>query len=131
MMTDPVADMLTRIRNANLALHDEVAMPSSKLREEIAKVLAAEGYIAGYEVAEGRPAPRLRVRLRYDPDRNRVIRGIRRISRPGRRVYRGVDDLPRSLGGLGVVVISTSQGLLPDREARRRRLGGELICEVW
>ena len=131
MMTDPVADMLTRIRNANLALHQAAAMPSSKLREEIAKLLAAEGYIESFEVdAEGAKRT-LTVELRYGRDRSRVIKGLRRVSTPGRRVYAGADDLPRVQGGLGVVVISTSQGLLPDREARRRRLGGEIMCEVW
>ncbi|MDP8958067.1 MAG: 30S ribosomal protein S8 [Actinomycetota bacterium] len=131
MMTDPVADMLTRIRNANLGFKDEVAMPSSKLREEIARILAAEGYIEGYEVRPASPARELCIRLRYGPERSRVIQGLRRVSRPGRRVYRGAEQLPRSVGGLGVVVVSTSQGLLPDREARRRRLGGEILCEVW
>jgi small subunit ribosomal protein S8 len=131
MMTDPVADMLTRIRNANLALHEEVVMPSSKLREQVAKILAAEGYIDGYEVRPGQPGKELRVQLRYGPDRTRVINGLRRVSSPGRRVYRSADQLPRSVGGLGVIVVSTSQGLLPDREARRRRLGGEIVCEVW
>ena len=131
MMTDPVADMLTRIRNANLAFQEEVVMPSSKLREQVAKILAAEGYIEGYEVRTGQPGKELRVRLRYGPDRTRVIKGLRRVSSPGRRVYRSADQLPRSVGGLGVMVVSTSQGLLPDREARRRRLGGEIVCEVW
>ncbi len=131
MMTDPVADMLTRIRNANIAFKDDVAMPSSKLREEIAKILASEGFIEGYEVKPAKPGKELRITLKYGSDRARVIKGLRRVSRPGRRVYKGADDLPRSVGGLGVMVVSTSQGLLPDREARRRRLGGEVLCEVW
>ncbi len=131
MMTDPIADMLTRIRNANQARAEEVAMPSSKLKEEIAGILAAEGYIEGFEVSPKVPGKELRVRMRYAPGRVRVIKGLRRVSTPGRRVYRGAGELPRSSGGLGVVVVSTSQGLLPDREARRRHLGGEIVCEVW
>ena len=131
MMTDPIADMLTRIRNANQALHPTVSMPSSKLKEEIAKILAAEGYIEGYEVSADGVKRTLEVKLKYQPDRSRVISGLRRLSNPGRRVYKGSDDLPRVKGGLGVVVVSTSQGLLTDSEARRRRLGGEILCEVW
>ncbi len=131
MLTDPVSDMLTRLRNANLALHDKVTMPSSNLREEIARILAAEGYVTGYGVrAEGKKKE-LEVRLKYGSDRSRVIHGLRRISRPGRRVYVEAGELPRTRGGLGVVIVSTSQGLLPDREARRRHLGGEVLCEVW
>ena len=131
MMTDPVADMLTRLRNGNLALHESVLMPSSHLREEIARILAAEGYIAGYGVRAAGNKRELEVRLKYGSDRSRTIQGLRRVSRPGRRVYVAADELPRTRGGLGVVVISTSQGLMPDREARRRKLGGEILCEVW
>jgi small subunit ribosomal protein S8 len=131
MMTDPIADMLTRIRNANMALHETVSMPSSKLKEGIAKILAAEGYIDGFEVKASGTHKTLELRLRYGAERDRVIEGMRRVSKPGRRVYAGADDLPRVKGGLGVAVVSTSQGLLPDREARRRRLGGEVLCEVW
>lgn len=131
MMTDPVADMLTRIRNANQALHPAVSMPSSKLKEEIAKILAAEGYIEGYEVSASGVKRQLEVKLKYQPDRSRVINGLRRVSSPGRRLYKGSDELPRVKGGLGVGVVSTSQGLLTDSEARRRKLGGEILCEVW
>ncbi|MCJ7724963.1 MAG: 30S ribosomal protein S8 [Acidimicrobiia bacterium] len=131
MMTDPIADMLTRIRNANQALHPTVSMPSSKLKEEIAKILAAEGYIEGYEVTASGVKRVLEVKLKYQPDRSRVISGLRRLSNPGRRLYGGSGDLPRVKGGLGVVVVSTSQGLLTDSEARRRKLGGEILCEVW
>ncbi len=131
MMTDPVADMLTRIRNANQALHPTVSMPSSKLKEEIAKILAAEGYIEGYEVSASGVKRQLEVKLKYQPDRSRVISGLRRVSSPGRRLYKGSTELPRVKGGLGVGVISTSQGLLTDSEARRRKLGGEILCEVW
>ena len=130
-MTDPVADMLTRIRNANTALHPTVTMPASKLKEEIAKILQAEGYIDSYGVSADGVQKSLELKLRYGRDRARVIKGIRRVSSPGRRVYSGAGDLPRVNGGLGVAVVSTSQGLLPDREARRRHLGGEILCEVW
>jgi len=131
MLTDPVADMLTRIRNANQALHEKVTMPTSKLKEEIARILAAEGYIDGYEVVGTGARRTLSVTLRYAANRKRVIEGLRRVSSPGRRVYLGAGELPRVLGGLGVAVVSTSQGLLPDREARKRKLGGEILCEVW
>ncbi len=131
MMTDPIADMLTRIRNANTALHPTVSMPSSKLKEQIAGILQAEGYIESYDVSADGVHRTLEMQLRYGSDRQRVIKGLRRVSRPGRRIYSGASDLPRVKGGLGVVVVSTSQGLLPDREARRRRLGGEIVCEVW
>jgi small subunit ribosomal protein S8 len=131
MMTDPISDMLTRIRNANQALAPVVSMPSSKLKEEVAKILAAEGYIEGYEVKPSGVKRDLEVRMKYLGDRSRVISGLRRVSTPGRRVYCGAGNLPRVQGGLGVVLISTSQGMLTDREARRRRLGGEVMCEVW
>ena len=131
MNTDPIADMLTRIRNGNQAVQPTVTMPSSKLKVEVAKILAAEGFIEGFGVKEKGPGRELTVTMKYAPGRTRVIKGIRRVSSPGRRVYRGASELPRSQGGLGVMVVSTSQGLLPDREARRRRLGGEIICEVW
>lgn len=130
-VTDPVADMLTRLRNANQALHEKVSMPSSKLKVEIAKILVAEGYIAGYEENAEGVKKTLSLTLRYQADRSRVITGLRRISKPGGRRYAGAGELPRTQGGLGVTIISTSQGLLVDREARRRRLGGELLCEVW
>ena len=131
MLTDPVADMLTRVRNANQALHDQVAMPTSKLKVEIAKLLEAEGYIVGWdEEGEGKDR-QLIVRLKYDRSRRQVISGLRRISKPGRRVYVDRTDIPKVLGGMGVAVISTSQGLLSGQEARRRGIGGEILCEVW
>lgn len=132
-MTDPIADMLTRIRNANVAMHDTVRMPSSKLKEALAAVLAKEGYIEGFEVSTdgARPGRVLEVRMKYAPDRRRTISGIRRVSKPGLRVYTAADSLPRVLGGLGVAVVSTSQGLMTDREARRHRVGGEVLCYVW
>jgi small subunit ribosomal protein S8 len=131
MMTDPVADMLTRVRNANQALHETVSMPSSKLKEEIARILAAEGYIDSFEVSAEGSKRTLTLKLKYGADRSRVLLGVRRVSTPGRRIYAGAGDLPRVKGGLGVAVVSTSQGVPSDREARRRRLGGEVLCEVW
>jgi small subunit ribosomal protein S8 len=132
-MTDPIADMLTRLRNANVAYHDEVRMPSSKLKEALAVVLQREGYVAGWRSEEdpSRPGKVLTVEMKYSPDRDRSIAGIKRVSKPGLRVYRQADKLPRVLGGLGVAVLSTSQGLMTDREARERRVGGEVLCYVW
>jgi small subunit ribosomal protein S8 len=131
MRTDPIADMLTRIRNANQALHDETKMPSSKLKEEIARILAAEGFVDSYKVEDARIGKALTVRLRYGNDRKRVIKGLRRVSTPGHRVYKGAQDIDRVRGGIGVSIVSTSQGLLTDREARKRKVGGEVLCEVW
>ena len=133
MMTDPIADMLTRVRNANTAKHDEVSMPSSKQKVALAALLQKEGYIDGYDVA---PSPKgvgnvLTIMMKYSPDRDRTIMGLRRISTPGLRVYRNAETVPRVLGGLGVAVLSTSQGLMTDREARRRNVGGEVMCYVW
>ena len=133
MMTDPIADMLTRIRNGNVAFHDEIRMPSSKLKEALAAILQQEGYIDGFEVSQtpGKPSQTLTIRMKYSPERARTISGIQRVSKPGLRVYRGADKLPRVLGGLGVAVVSTSQGLMTDREARKRKMGGEVLCYVW
>lgn len=132
-MTDPVADMLTRIRNGNTAMHDTVRMPSSKVKEALAAILQREGYIEGFTVHDdpGRPGRVLEITMKYAADRSRTISGIRRISKPGLRVYTKADRLPRVLGGLGVAVLSTSQGLMTDREARQRRMGGEILCYVW
>jgi small subunit ribosomal protein S8 len=132
-MTDPIADMLTRIRNANVAMHEEVRMPSSKQRVALAKILKQEGYIEGFGVAasEERPGDVLTITMKYSPERDRTIQGLRRVSKPGLRVYSKADRVPRVLGGLGVAVLSTSQGLMTDREARRRRMGGEVLCYVW
>ena len=129
--TDPIADMLTRIRNAVAVGHERVAMPSSKLKVRIAQILVDEGFIDRFDVTEDAHRRQLELILRYGDRRRPAIEGIKRISRPGHRVYRGSGELPRVQGGLGVAVVSTSQGLLPDREARRRRLGGEVVCEVW
>jgi small subunit ribosomal protein S8 len=133
MLTDPIADMLTRIRNANVAMHDEVKMPASKQKVALATILEREGYITGYAVS---PSPKglgevLTINMKYSPDRARTISGLRRISKPGLRQYVKADRVPRVLGGLGVAVLSTSQGLMTDREARQRRVGGEILCFVW
>jgi len=133
MLTDPIADMLTRIRNANTAMHDEVRMPSSKQKVALAKVLESEGYIGGFAVAPAAKGPgeTLTIQMKYSDDRDRTISGLRRISTPGLRVYRKADAVPRVLGGLGVAVLSTSHGLMTDREARQRNVGGEVLCYVW
>ncbi len=132
-MTDPIADMLTRLRNANTAMHDTVKMPSSKMKEALAKILVREGYVAGYtvKVNEGKPGSTLEIELKYSPERARTITGIQRVSKPGLRVYRQANEIPRVLGGMGVAVLSTSQGLLTDREAYKRHVGGEVVCFVW
>jgi small subunit ribosomal protein S8 len=133
MLTDPIADMLTRIRNANTAMHDEVRMPNSKQKVALATILQKEGYITGFSVAPSTTGPGevLTVELKYSADRQRTISGLRRISTPGLRVYRKGNAVPRVLGGLGVAVLSTSQGLLTDRDARKRNVGGEVLCYVW
>src|SRR5258706_651781 len=133
MMTDPIADMLTRVRNANVAMHDQVRMPSSKQKEALASILKQEGYIEGFDVTDdrGRPGRVLTVTMKYSPERKRTISGLRRVSKPGLRVYTPAAKVPRVLGGLGVAVLSTSKGLLTDREARKQRIGGEILCFVW
>ena len=130
-MTDPIADMLTRIRNASSAMHDDVLIPSSKIKQNIARILADEGFVDAFEVVEDGTHPMIRIKLRYSTERERAISGIRRISKPGRRVYRGAAELPRVLGGLGIAIISTSQGVMTDKEARRARVGGEILAYVW
>ena len=132
-MTDPLADMLTRIRNANKAQFDSVAMPGSKVKVALAEILKREGYISDFTVAPaaGKPGTTLEITLKYAPDRSRTISGIKRISKPGLRIYTQSTSIPRVLGGMGVAVVSTSHGLMTDKEARRRRLGGEVLCHVW
>jgi len=131
-MTDPIADMLTRVRNASSAMHDEVLIPMSKIKENIARILAEEGYVNGFDVVtEGEDHPMIKIRLRYSEERERAIAGIRRISKPGRRVYRGAGELPRVLGGLGVAIISTSHGVMTDQQARRAKVGGEVLAYIW
>ncbi len=131
MYTDPIADMLTRIRNANQALHPEASMPSSKMKEAIAKVLVTEGYADSYRVEDASVGKTLTVRLRYNDDRSRVLSAIKRVSKPGLRVYKASNDIRRIRGGLGISIVSTSEGLLTDRDARKRSIGGEVLCEVW
>ena len=132
-MTDPIADMLTRIRNGNVAFHDEVAMPSSKVKEALAKILEREGYIEGFQIEDQteRPGKKLKIIMKYTQERERTISGLRRISKPGLRVYTKSSDVPRVLGGMGIAILSTNQGLMTDREARQRHVGGEILCHVW
>ena len=130
-MTDPIADMLTRVRNANSAHHDEVSMPYSKLKSHIAEILQAEGFIAGWEVEEATVGKTLTINLKYGPNRERSIAGVRRVSKPGLRVYAKSTNLPKVLGGLGVAIISTSSGLLTDRQAAKQGVGGEVLAYVW
>lgn len=131
MMTDPVADMLTRIRNALLAHQKQVVIPSSKMKVEIARILSEEGFIRGYDISQAAPRPSLRLHLRYDEKRRPIITGLRRVSSPGRRVYRPAGEIPWVQGGLGVAIVSTPKGLLSGRDARRAGVGGEVICFVW
>ena len=130
-MTDPIADMLTRVRNANSAHHDEVSMPYSKLKSHIAEILQAEGFIAGWTVEEATVGKTLEISLKYGPNRERSIAGVRRVSKPGLRVYAKSTNLPKVLGGLGVAIISTSSGLLTDRQAATKGVGGEVLAYVW
>lgn len=130
-MTDPIADMLARLRNANSAYHDTVAMPHSKLKVSIAEILQREGYIAGFEVADATVGKTLTLNLKYGPSRERSIAGLRRVSKPGLRVYAKSTALPRVLGGLGIAILSTSTGLLTDRQAQSKGVGGEVLAYVW
>ena len=130
-MTDPIADMLTRVRNANSAFKETVSMPSSRKIVEIARILKEEGYISGYRVIDGEPQDTLEITLKYGARKERTITGLRRISKPGLRVYAKKDELPRVLGGLGVAVISTSSGVMADRDARKAGVGGEVIAYIW
>ena len=130
-MTDPVADMLTRLRNANSAYHDTVAMPHSKIKVHIAEILEQEGYISGWQVQDAEVGRKLVVTLKYGPTRERSIAGLKRVSKPGLRVYARKDNLPRVLGGLGVAIISTSGGLMTDKQANKKGVGGEVLAYVW
>jgi small subunit ribosomal protein S8 len=130
-MNDPIADMLTRVRNANSAGKLTVSMPSSKKLVEIARIMQEEGYIAGYEVQSATPRDILEITLKYGEKKARTIRGIKRISKPGLRIYAGKDELPRVLGGLGTAIISTSKGVMADRDARKNGVGGEVIAYIW
>ena len=130
VMTDPIADMLTRIRNANQMKHETVDIPASKLKKEILEVLKAEGYIIGYKIIKGDVQDTLRVTLKY-LNNDRVVKGLKRISKPGLRVYAKTNEIPKVLNGLGIAVISTSKGIMTDREARKQKVGGEIIAYVW
>ncbi|MEE8723011.1 MAG: 30S ribosomal protein S8 [Eggerthellaceae bacterium] len=130
-LTDPIADMLTRVRNANSAGKETVSMPSSKKLVEIARVMEEEGYIRSYEVIDGEPRATLEITLKYGAKKAKTIRGIKRVSKPGLRIYAGKDELPRVLGGLGTAIISTSKGVMTDRDARKLGIGGEVIAYVW
>ncbi len=130
-IADPISDLLTRVRNAGMARQTETSMPSTKMLVEIAKVLQAEGYIAGYEVREGKPYNTLVIHLKYTPDKRPAIRELKRVSKSGLRIYRGKDQLPRVKNGLGVAIVTTSQGVMTGYEARRRGIGGEVLCTVY
>ncbi|MCI5674700.1 MAG: 30S ribosomal protein S8 [Ezakiella sp.] len=131
MLTDPIADMLTRIRNANHQRHESVDVPASKIKLAIAEILKEEGFIEGYEILEGDVQNTIRIALKYVNKKERVITGIRRISKPGLRIYVNSNELPKVLGGLGIAIISTSKGIMTDKEARANKVGGEVICYVW
>jgi small subunit ribosomal protein S8 len=131
MVTDPVADMLARIRNGSLAEHEKVDIPSSKLRVRLAEILKEEGFIKNFRLIEEKPQSVLRVYLKYGPGQERVISGLRRVSKPGRRRYVAADRIPSVLGGMGVAILSTPRGVLTDRESRRAQVGGEVLCYVW
>ena len=131
MLTDPIADMLTRIRNANKAMHDSAQMPTSRMKEEIARLLKDEGYIKDFRVVEGTPFSTLVVELKFGRNRERVITDLKRVSKPGRRVYARKDRLPRVLGGMGTAILSTSNGLITSRAAEEQGVGGEVVCFVW
>lgn len=131
VMTDPIADMLTRIRNASAVNHEQVDVPSSKMKVELARIFKEEGYIRDYKVIQDGNKATLRIYLKQGPGQTRVISGIRRISKPGLRVYAKKDEIPKVLGGLGVAVLSTSKGVMSDRQARKEGVGGEVICYVW
>ncbi len=130
-MTDPVADFLTRIRNAIMAAHEEAAMPSSKLKVELARILREQGYIEGYDVEPAQPGEKLIVRLKYTANRTSVISGLKRVSRPGQRTYVDSRHIPKVLGGMGTTILTTSQGVMTGHDARNRGIGGEVVAEVW
>ena len=131
MLTDPIADMLTRIRNANKAMHDRVEMPNSRMKQEIARLLKEEGYIKDFRVVDGKPFATLVIELKFGKNRRRILTDVKRVSRPGRRVYARKDRLPRVLGGLGTAILSTSTGIITSRQAAERGVGGEVIAFVW
>lgn len=131
VMTDPIADMLTRIRNANNAKHESVDVPASNIKKSLAEILLGEGYIKGFDFIEDGKQGILRIELKYGENKTKVITGIKRISKPGLRVYANTEEIPRVLGGLGIAILSTSKGIITDKEARKNNVGGEVICYVW
>ena len=130
-MTDPIADLLTRLHNAVEAGHSHTVAPSSKVKADLLKILQQEGYVAGFEIVPGEPQSQLRVELKYDEERNPSLQGVKRISKPGRRVYTKAPEIPKVMGGVGIAIVSTSRGIMTGGEAYKRRLGGELLCFVW
>ena len=131
VMTDPIADMLTRIRNANTVRHEKLELPASKLKRDIAEILKREGFVRDYEFVEDNQQGVLRIFLKYGPNNERIITGLKRISKPGLRVYAKADEVPRVLGGLGIAVVSTSKGVITDKEARQQNIGGEVLAYIW
>jgi len=131
MMTDPIGDMLTRLKNALMARHRSIIVPASKMKLEIARILKEEGYIEDYKYIKEETQPKIEIILKYDENKRPIIAGVKRISKPGRRIYRGYRDIPKVLDGFGIAIVSTSQGIMTDHEARKRKVGGEVICEIW
>ncbi len=131
MLTDPIGDMLIKIKNALMVKHKSVTIPASKIKLEIARILKQEGYIEDFKYIEEKPQAKIEIILKYDENKQPVIAGVRRVSKPGRRIYKGYKDLSKVMNGLGIAIISTSQGIMTDYEARKRKIGGEVICEIW
>jgi small subunit ribosomal protein S8 len=131
MMTDPIGDMLIRLKNALMARHKSVIVPASKMKLEIARILKEEGYIEDYRYIKEETQPKIEIILKYDENKRPIIAGVKRVSKPGRRIYKGYRDLPKVLDGFGIAIVSTSQGIMTDHEARKRKVGGEVICEIW
>jgi small subunit ribosomal protein S8 len=131
MMTDPIGDMLIRLKNALMARHKSVIVPASKMKLEIARILKEEGYIEDYKYIKEETQPKIEIILKYDENKRPIIAGVKRVSKPGRRIYKGYRDLPKVLDGFGIAIVSTSQGIMTDHEAKKRKVGGEVICEIW
>ncbi len=131
VVSDPIADLLTRMRNANQAYHEKVDIPFSKMKQEVVRLIKEEGFVRNYRMLEGKPQGTLRVFLKYGPNRERVIKDLKRVSKPGRRIYTSAESIPKVLNGLGVAILSTSQGIMTGRQASRARLGGEVLCYIW
>ena len=131
VVSDPIADLLTRMRTANQAYHEKVDIPFSKMKQEVVRLIQEEGFVRNYRMLEGKPQGTLRVFLKYGPNRERVIKDLKRVSKPGRRIYTSAESIPKVLNGLGVAILSTSQGIMTGRQASRARLGGEVLCYIW